>query len=77
MNAASLASSETHPVALQVSHLDLKKGQVPEDLQVVFVPLQGVTVTLDGLIVLFIRTLQEAIDVPAWDRRSYGNKHTL
>lgn len=77
MNPASQASSETHPVALQVSHLDLKQGQVPEDLQVVFVPLQGVAVTLDGLVVLLIRALQEAVDMPAWDTRSYGNKQAL
>lgn len=56
-----------HPVALQVSHLDLQEGQVSEDLQVVLVPLQSVAVTLDGLVVLLIRALQEAIDVPAWD----------
>lgn len=69
--------AETHPVALQVSHLDLQQGQVPEDLQVVFVPLQRVAVTLDGLVVLLIRALQEAVDVPAWDTRSYGNKQSL
>lgn len=77
VNLASLASAETHPVALQVSHLDLKQGQVSEDLQVVFVPLQGVAVTLDGLVVLLIRALQEAIDVPALETRSYGRKNSL
>lgn len=62
----------THPVALQVSHLDLKQGQVSQDLQVVFVPLQGVPVTLDGLVVLLIGALQEAVDVPAWDTCTLG-----
>lgn len=43
-----------HPVTLQVPHLDLQQRQVPEDLQVVLVPLESVAVTLDGLIVLLI-----------------------
>lgn len=43
-----------HPVALQVSHLDLQQGQVSEDLQVVFIPLQSVAVTLDGLVILLV-----------------------
>lgn len=60
-------SSPTHPVALQVPHLDLQKGQVSEDLQVVLVPLQSVAVALDGLVVLLVRALQEAVNVPAWD----------
>lgn len=58
-----------HPVALQVPHLDLQQRQVSEDLQVVLVPLQSVAVTLDGLIVLLIRALQEAVYMPAWDAR--------
>lgn len=54
-----------HPVALQVSHLDLQQGQVPEDLQVVLVPLQSIPITLDGLFVLLVRALQKTVDVPA------------
>ena len=57
-----------HPVALQVPHLDLQQGQVSQDLQVVLVPLQGVTVALDGLVVLLVGALQQAVHVPAWER---------
>lgn len=68
-------SDAPHPVALQVSHLDLKQGQVSQDLQVVLVPLQSIAVTLDGLIILLIRALQQAINMPAWDTQGV-KEHT-
>jgi len=55
----------THPVALQVPHLDLQQGEVSQDLQVVFVPLQRVAVALDGLVVLLVGSLQQPVHVPA------------
>merc|ERR1719225_1373066 len=39
-------------VALQVSHLYLQQREIPQYLDVVFVPLQSVPVRLDGLTVL-------------------------
>lgn len=56
----------THPVSLQVSHLDLQQREVSEDLQIVLVPLQSVAVTLDGLVIFFIGALQQAVHMPAW-----------
>ena len=58
----------SHPIALQVPHLDLQQGEVAQDLQVVLVPLQGVAVALDGLVVLLVRALQQPVHVPAWER---------
>jgi len=51
-------TGDPHPVALQVSHLDLQQREVSQDLQVVLVPLQSVAVTLDGFVILLVRALQ-------------------
>ena len=41
-------------VTVEISHLDLEQREIAENLDVVFVPLEGVPVTLDGFIVLFV-----------------------
>lgn len=64
-----------HPVSFQVSHLDLQQGEVSENLQIVLIPLQSVTVTLDGLVILFIWALQQAVHVPAWCGQSVRENH--
>ena len=57
--------TKSYLVSLEVPHLDLQEREVPENLDVVLVPLEGVPVALDGLVVLLVRALQEAEHVPA------------
>mmetsp|Transcript_26566 Transcript_26566/g.67630 ORF Transcript_26566/g.67630 Transcript_26566/m.67630 type:complete len:382 (+) Transcript_26566:1532-2677(+) len=49
----------------QVAHLDLQQRQVPQDLHVVLVQPQCVEVALDGLAVVTVRAVQQAIHMPA------------
>lgn len=57
--------THTHPVTLQVSHLDLQEGEISKDLQVVFVPFQCVSVALNSLVILLVRPLEQTVHVPA------------
>ena len=59
------ARAKSYLVSLEVPHLDLQEREIPENLDVVLVPLEGVPVALDGLVVLLVRALQEAEHVPA------------
>lgn len=60
------ANTHTHPVTLQVSHLDLQQWEISKDLQVVFVPFQCVSVALYSLIVLLVRPLEQTVHMPTW-----------
>ena len=44
----------TNLVSFEVPHLDLKQGQVPQDLDVLGVKLERVPVALDGLVILLV-----------------------
>lgn len=60
-----LLFKDAYLVPFQVPHLNLKEGEVPEDLDVFPVPFEGVPVALDGLDVFLVRPLEEAVHVPA------------
>ena len=47
------------------ANLNLQKRQISENLNVVLVPFERVPVTLDGLVVLLVAPLQQAVHVPA------------
>ena len=47
-----------YPKSFNISHLYLKEGEVSEDLHIFVVPLEGIAVTLDSLLVLLVRSLQ-------------------
>jgi hypothetical protein len=51
-------------IALQVAHLNLEQGQVPQDLQIVFVPLESIAIAFDCFGILLIRPLEQAEHVP-------------
>lgn len=54
------------PSHLDLPDLNLEGGKVLEDLQVLRLVLEGVEVALDGLGVVALRAVQEAVDVPAY-----------
>lgn len=55
----------TYFITFQIPHLDLKKRKIPEDLNILLLPFESIPVTLDGLIILFVRPLEQTINVPA------------
>lgn len=52
-------------VSLQITHLYLQQRQILENLQIVLLPFQGIAIALNRLIVLFITTLEQTVDMPA------------
>ena len=51
---------------LDLPDLNLQGGQVLQDLKVLGLVLEGVQVALDGLGVVALRAVQEAVHVPAY-----------
>ncbi len=51
-------------IAFQIAHLNLQQAEIAQNLNVLLVPLEGVAVALDGLLVLLVGALQQSVDVP-------------
>ncbi len=51
-------------LTFQVSNVDLQIREIPEDLLIVLVNLQGVQITLDCLLVVAIGSIDETIHMP-------------